>query len=399
VDRLTKCVEFVLSNEGRVLESKFYSSVIRSQQRFTYKEVLAVLQRPARSDPIEQMVHQAHELAQHIRRARFRAGSLALDFPETKIRLDAHGRVLRIEKIENDVSHQLVEEFMLLANEAVAGRLMDLRRPAMYRVHEPPAELRLEEYRQDVLSHHIPCGKLSHRPEVQKLLYHLDSLPIGPALKIGFLKSLMRARYAIEPLGHYGLCKAKYTHFTSPIRRYADLVVHRVLFDNEKVAPGVLKPVAQHLSETERNSSDAERDSKDVKMFAFLRLQLKSGQPESYEALVIDLRNFGFFVDVTALGLSGLVHLSSVVDDFYVFDAARHQLVGRRTRRVIRVGDRLTVQVAKVDTFKKQVDFKLVPAASKGAKRTAGPRRFGGREGRNGAKKIGVGREESPGGE
>jgi len=399
VDRLTKCVEFVLSNEGRVLDAKFFSSVIRSQQRFTYKEVLAVLQRPANGDPIEQMLHQAHELAQHIRRARFRAGSLALDFPETKIRLDAHGRVLRIEKIENDVSHQLVEEYMLLANEAVAGRLMSLNRPAVYRVHEPPAELRLEEYRQDVLSHHIPCGKLSHRPEVQKLLHHLDSLPIGPALKIGFLKSLMRARYAVEPLGHYGLCKAKYTHFTSPIRRYADLVVHRVLFDNEKPAPGVLKPVAQHLSETERNSSDAERDSKDVKMFAFLRQQLKSGQPETYEALVIDLRNFGFFVDVTALGLSGLVHLSSVVDDFYVFDSARNELVGRRTRRVIRVGDRLSVQVAKVDTFKKQVDFKLAPATRKDGKKATGPQRFGGRQGRTGANKTGVGRQESPGGE
>jgi ribonuclease R len=399
VDRLTKCVEFLLSNEGRVLETKFYSAVIRSQQRFTYKEVLAVLQRPANGDPIERMLHQAHELAQNIRRARFRAGSLALDFPETKIRLDAHGRVLRIEKIENDVSHQLVEEFMLLANEAVAGRLMALRRPALYRVHEPPAEARLEEYRQDVLSHHIPCGQLSHRPEVQKLLHHLDGLPIGPALKIGFLKSLMRARYAVEPLGHYGLCKAKYTHFTSPIRRYSDLVVHRVLFDNQKPAPGALKPVAQHLSETERNSSDAERDSKDVKMFAFLRQQLKSGRPESYQALVIDLRNFGFFVDVTDLGLRGLVHLSSVVDDFYVFDPARNQLVGRRSRRVIRVGNRLAVQVARVDTFKKQVDFKLVPPAPKGGVKAPAPPRFAARQGRNGAKKIGVGRQDPPGGE
>jgi len=399
VDRLTKCVEFLLSNEGRVLESKFYSAVIRSKHRFTYKEVLAVLQRPDQGDPIEQTLHQAHELAQHIRRARFQAGSLALDFAETKIRLDAHGRILRIEKIENDVSHQLVEEYMLLANEAVATRLMSLNRPAVYRVHEPPADLRLEEYRQDVLSHHIPCGKLSHRPEVQKLLHHLDSLPIGPALKIGFLKSLMRARYAVEPLGHYGLCKAKYTHFTSPIRRYADLVVHRVLFDNEKTTAHTLKPVAQHLSETERNSSDAERDSKDVKMFAFLRQQLKSGRPEIYPALVIDLRNFGFFVDVSALGLSGLVPLSSVADDFFVFDEARNQLVGRRTRRVIRVGDRVAVQIAKVDTFKKQVDFKLAQTGPEIAKKAPGSQRFGGRPRKSGANKPGVGRQEPPGGE
>ncbi len=386
VYRLTKCVEFVLSNEGRVLEAKFYSAVIRSKQRFTYKEVLAVLQRPGQGG-LEQMLHHAHELAQHIRRARFRAGSLALDFPETKIRLDDHGRVLRIEKIENDVSHQLIEEYMLLANEAVAGRLMALQRPAVYRVHESPAETRLEEYRQDVLAHNIPVGNLTHRPEVQKLLQRLDGLPIGPALKIGFLRSLMRARYAVEPLGHYGLCKAKYTHFTSPIRRYADLVVHRALFGNEKLSPHAMKPMAQHLSETERNSADAERDSKDIKLFAYLRQQLKSAKPEPYPALVIDVRNFGFFVDVSALGLSGLVHLSSVEDDFFVFDAARNHLVGRRTRRVIRVGDRVTVQVGKVDGFKKQVDFKLAKAAPLGGKTASRPQRPGGRQGRYGGRK------------
>jgi ribonuclease R len=375
VDRLTKCAEFVLSHEGRVLAVKFYPAVIRSKRRFTYKEVLAILQQPP-VDEIKELLHQAHALAQRIRRARFKAGSLALDFPETKIRLDAHGRVLLIEKIDNDVSHQLIEEYMLLANEAVATRLMSLRRPAVYRVHEPPDDTRLQEYREDVLSHQIPCGNLAHRPEVQKLLHRLDSLPIGPALKIGFLKSLMRARYAVEPLGHYGLNKPKYTHFTSPIRRYADLVVHRALFDVVKYSNHGLKPVAQHLSETERNSSDAERNSKDVKLFAFLQGQIKSGRLQDYAALVIDVRNFGFFVDVPALGMSGLVHLSSVEDDFYVFDAARNQLTGRRTRRIIRLGDKLMVQVRKVDTFKKQVDYQLArqaPRRDRPKQRTSRP--------------------------
>jgi ribonuclease R len=373
-DRLTKCVEFLLSNEGRVLEAKFYSAVIHSRRRFTYKEVLAVLQRPAPQDQIEQMLHQANALAQRIRQARFRAGSLALDFPESKIRLDAQGRVLLIERVENDVSHQLVEEFMLLANEAVAGRLMALRRPAIYRVHEPPAPARLQEYRQEVTSHQIPCGDLTQRPEIQKLLARLDSMSIGPALKIGFLRSLMRARYAVEPLGHYGLGKAKYTHFTSPIRRYADLVVHRALFDSVKVPAGALEPVARHISETERNSADAERDSKEIKLFAYLKNQLKTGRLQTYAALVIDVRNFGFFVDVSALGLSGLVHLSSVEDDFYIFDASRNQLVGRRTRRIIKLGDRLMVQVNKVDTFKKQVDFRLAASPPKEGRRAL-PRR------------------------
>ncbi len=368
VDRLTKCVEFLLSSAGDVLQAKFFSAVIHSKRRFTYQEVLAILQRLP-SDPIESMVHQAHEMAQKIRRKRFKAGSLDLDFPESKIRLDPRGRIERIDRLENDVSHQLIEEFMLLANEAVAARLMGLRRPAIYRIHEPPTEKRLQEFREDVLSHTIPCGNLGHRPEVQKLLTKLNTLPIGPALKIGFLKSLMRARYAVEPIGHYGLSKVKYTHFTSPIRRYADLVVHRALFGESHASTGALKKIADHISDTERNSSDAERDSKEVKLFAFLKEQLRSGELQRYAALVIDMRNFGFFVDVSGLGLSGLVHLSSVEDDFFVFEPTRNQLVGRRTRRVIKIGDNVTVQIAKVDTFKKQVDFRLVEAAPEKAPR------------------------------
>lgn len=360
VDRLTKCVEFLVAGDGRVLSTKFYTAVIHSQRRFTYKEVFAILQQPSNpSDPIARMLRDAHELAQKIRRLRFKAGSLALDFPETKIRLDEQGRVLRIEKIENDVSHQLIEEYMLLANEAVATRLMSQNQKAIYRVHEEPDERRLNEYREDVLSHHIPCGNLTKRPEVSKLLQKLDTIPIGAALKIGFLRSLMRARYAVEPLGHYGLAKAKYTHFTSPIRRYADLVVHRALFQASHGPTHSLKETAEHISDTERNSADAERDSKDVKMYAFLKAQLAMAKPPVYPALVIDVRNFGFFVDVPGLAMSGLIHCSSLTDDFYEFDEVRGQLTGRRNRRVFRLGEKVEVQIAKVDSFKKQVDFRL----------------------------------------
>ena len=416
VDRLTKCVEFLVADDGRVLSTKFYAAVIHSQRRFTYKEVFAILQesggsgggggnrraatisaassgatlsdddaqsspvpplvrggvvaarQPLPDDSIVQMLHDAHELAQKIRRLRFKAGSLALDFPETKIRLDEQGRVLRIEKIENDVSHQLIEEYMLLANEAVASRLMSENQKAIYRVHEEPDERRINEYREDVLSHHIPCGNLTKRPEVSKLLQKLDTIPIGAALKIGFLRSLMRARYAVEPLGHYGLAKAKYTHFTSPIRRYADLVVHRALFQASHGPTHSLKETAEHISDTERNSADAERDSKDVKMYAFLKAQLAMPKPPVYPALVIDVRNFGFFVDVPGLAMSGLIHCSSLTDDFYEFDEARGQLTGRRNRRVFRLGDKVEVQIAKVDSFKKQVDFRLAREERSAAK-------------------------------
>ncbi len=195
-----------MSHDGRVLATQFYPAVIHSQRRFTYREVLEILQREP-EDNIERMLHDANELAQRIRRLRFKAGSLDLDFPESKIRLDENGRITRIERVENDISHQLIEEFMLLANEAVATRLMGGNVSAIYRVHEEPDERRLREYREEVLSHHVPCGNLSKREEVQKLLHKLGTLPIGQALKIGFLKSLMRARYDVEPLGHYGLAK------------------------------------------------------------------------------------------------------------------------------------------------------------------------------------------------
>jgi ribonuclease R len=361
VDRLTKCVEFLLSSNGQVLKTQFYEAVIRSQCRYNYGEVLKILQRQP-LDSLERMLHSAHALAQKIRRARFAAGSLDLDFPETKIRLDDRGQILRIDKVENDVSHQLIEEYMLLANEAVAGRLMALGRPAVYRVHEPPDQTRLKEFREEVLSHRIHCGNLSNRKEVQKLLALLNTLAIGPALKIGFLRSLMRARYAVEPLGHYGLAKNRYTHFTSPIRRYSDLLVHRALFQRSErlAASQPLQEVAEHISETERNSSDAERDSKDVKLFAFLFAQLNSANPQAYAALITDVRNFGFFVDVPGLGMSGLVPLSGLSDDFYQFDPRTGQLVGRRTRRSFKLGDRVEVRVAKVDRFKRQVDFRIV---------------------------------------
>lgn len=360
IDRLTKCVEFILSKDGQVVSSKFYPAVIHSKRRYSYQQAYAIIQRGTAEDDIERLLLDAHHLAQKVRHLRFKAGSLDLDFPENKIRLDENGRVLRIERLENDASHQLIEEYMLLANEAVAGRLMALNKPAVYRVHEAPKEKKLNDYRDDVLSHHIQCGNLNYRPEVQKLLARLAQEPIGQALKIGFLRSLMRARYAVEPLGHYGLAKTKYAHFTSPIRRYADLVVHRALFDKKPLSVSDATQVAEHITTTEKNSADAERDSKDVKLYAYLKAQIASKKPHPYPGLITDVRNFGFFVDVPGLGLSGAVPLSAIADDFFVFDPASSQLVGRHTRQVFKLGDNVVVQIYRVDSVKKQVDFQLV---------------------------------------
>ncbi len=362
VDRLTKCVEFGLAADGRVLETKFYPAVIRSKRRFAYREVLAVLRRKP-AGVVEHMLHDAHRVAQKIRASRFKAGALNLDFPEMKIWLNDRGGIDRIERVENDESHQLIEEFMLLANDAVAKRLRRLQAPALYRVHENPDPAKLQDLRAEAAAAGYPCGDLTIKKELQKLLDRLSGDGAGEALKVAVLRSMKRARYDAAPLGHYGLSKPDYTHFTSPIRRYADLVVHRALFEPKtlRMSQAAMARAAEHISITERNSADAERDSRDVKLFAFLEAQLTARRPETYEARVIEVRNFGFFVDVGPLGMSGLVPVSSMEDDFYVFDPAAARLRGRRNRRVIGMGDVVAVQILKVDRFKKQADFRLAP--------------------------------------
>ncbi len=360
VERLTKCVEFRLDKMCRVTGAEFYPAVIRSRHRFAYGDVLAVIRGQARS-PVEGMIRDAHFLAQRLRSQRMRAGSLDLDMPEVKVWIDERGRIKSIERVENDESHQLIEEFMLLANEAVARHLKRGGRAAVYRIHEDPDPDRLEEYRLIVRAHGIVIGDLTRRAEVVKLLAKLREHPCGQALRIGLLRSLKRARYAPKPLGHYGLAKADYTHFTSPIRRYADLIVHRATFEKGARRPSSkdLDSVAEHISATERNSAEAEMASRKLKLFTFLQEQLDSGRPQAYAGMVTEVIHIGAFVDVPELGLTGLVPVSSLGDDYYVFDGGRALLRGRRTRKTIAMGDRVRVEALKVDFGKMQVDFRM----------------------------------------
>src|SRR5947208_2219625 len=228
VDRLTHSAFIHFDKNGVAKSARFGRSVIRSAHRLTYKQAYAILSAPPR-DQLGERLHLAWELAALLRRKRFKHGSLDLDFPEVKVLVDKQGHPVRLERIENDESHQLIEEFMLAANEAVARELMKRAVPTIYRVHENPDPEKLAEYREFVLSFNYKVGDLAHRAELQRLLASIRGKPEEQALKIGLLKSLKRARYAPQPLGHYGLAKPNYLHFTSPIRRYADLVVHRAL--------------------------------------------------------------------------------------------------------------------------------------------------------------------------
>ena len=226
VDRLTHSVFLEFGRDGRPRSTRFAKTVIRSARRLTYRQAYAILQAQP-NDQLSERLHVAWELAALLRRRRFEQGSLDLDAPEVKVRLDAAGKPIRLERIENDESHQLIEEFMLAANEAVARELKNRLMPTIYRVHENPDPEKLAEYRELILSYNYKVGDLNQRKELQRLLALLRGKPEEQPLKVGLLKSLKRARYATQPLGHYGLAKVNYTHFTSPIRRYADLVVHR----------------------------------------------------------------------------------------------------------------------------------------------------------------------------
>ncbi len=371
VDRLTYSVFIDFASGGRIKAARFARTVICSAARLTYREAFALLQGPAKASPLAGALHRAWKLASLLRENRFKNGSLDLDMPEVKVHLDQNGKPVRLEKIENDISHQLIEEFMLAANEVVARELKNRQVPAIYRVHEEPDADRLLEFRDFVKSYDYHVGDLTHRPEMQKLLKMVRDKPEAEAIKLGLLKSLKRAVYDVAPLGHYGLAKVNYTHFTSPIRRYADLVVHRTLAlltgeeKRTRLAAGELNAVAAHISATERVAADAERESVKLKKLEYFQNLLHANpddqddEPTTFPAVIVDVRNYGLLVELPDFVLSGLVHVSELDDDFYHFDAVRLRFVGKRRRKVYGIGDHIRVEVANVDTFKRQVDFRI----------------------------------------
>lgn len=369
VDRLTFSAFMEFDKNGRPKTADFARSVIRSAKRLTYKEAYAILQSKPDGE-LGRRLHTAWELASLLRRRRFEHGSLDLDFPEVKVYVDDKGKPVRLERVENDESHQLIEEFMLAANEAVASELRHRSIPTIYRVHEDPDPEKLGEYREFILSFGYKVGDLSNRKEVQRFLASVRGKPEEQALKIGLLKSLKRARYAVQPLGHYGLAKANYLHFTSPIRRYADLIVHRTLAERNssrrsKIDVGQLESLAAHISDTERNAADAEIEAVRLKKLQFFQQQLDQRNPQVFRAAITDIRNYGLVIELPDAVMTGLVHVSSLTDDFYRFDPVQRRLVGRRSNRRYSVGDEIRVFVARVDTFKQQIDFAIADSTGK----------------------------------
>jgi ribonuclease R len=365
-DHLTKSVIIGFDQAGHPKSHRFAATIIRSRFRLTYREAYERLQRPPESQ-LDHFLHQAWKIAAALRERRFNKGALELDFPEVRVRVDQSGKAIGLIKEENDISHQLIEEFMLLANEIVGRETKNRSLPSVYRVHEDPDPEKLLEFRELARLHGLTPGDLSQKREMQRFLRSIAGRPDEGLLKVSLLRSLRKAIYLPVPLGHFGLAKGDYTHFTSPIRRYADLIVHRT-FDALLSGPGVervrlvsssrLDEVCEHISTTERIAADAEREAVRLKKLEYLESLI--GRPHRFEATVLEVRNYGLVVEVPDALITGLIHVSSLGGDFFVYDGAKQQMYGRRTKFTLGLGDVLEVGVARVDRFKQQVDFTFV---------------------------------------
>jgi ribonuclease R len=371
VNRLTKCAVIEISPQGKVLKTRFCDAVINSQSKLSYEQAQAILDgKPApEGSPatLVEMVQESWRMAEVLRKKRFKDGALDLEMPEIRVKLDEKGKAVEVHQVEHTASHQLIEECMLLANEAVAHVLKIRNKPTIYRVHEDPDFGKLAEFTETARAHGYQPGDLSNRAHIQKLLDSSKGRPDEHLIKLGLLKSLKRAAYAPDPLGHYGLAKADYCHFTSPIRRYADLIVHRSLqpyLTNppkhaDKVAgQAELAEFSRHISDTERTSADAENETKQIKMLEYLDGCSKQDPPPEFDGMITDVRNAGLLVEATEIGARGLVKREDLPRGEWHFEHAQMRYVSRGGQQ-FQLGQKVKLQVQRIDFQGKFIDFRI----------------------------------------
>ena len=382
VERLTVTAEIVFDSSGNPVQSTFYPSVIKSSARLTYTAVKRIL---ADNDPellttyarLVPDLRLMEELAARLRERREKRGSIDFDLPEPEIILDLQGETAAIIRSERNVAHRIIEEFMLAANEAVARFLAEHEVPSLYRVHETPDLAKLNDFSEFIRSFgyefRIDEDVVEPR-EFQRLLVEAQGKPEEKMINEMLLRSLKQARYAAENLGHFGLAAPCYTHFTSPIRRYPDLVVHRILKgtlsgknterDRERLAE-TLPEIAVHTSMRERVAMEAEREIVLLKKIQFMRNRVG----EEFDGFITGVTPYGFFVELAEFFVEGMVPVATLPNDFYQYLEKQHSLLAERSGAVFRLGDRVRVRLVRVSTERKQIDFVL---AGEGGEEPAG---------------------------
>ena len=379
VERLTVTAEMLFGRDGLPVERRFYPSIIRSRARLTYTVVSRILtdrdpEQIARFHPLLDDLGTMEELCGWLTARRRARGSIDFDLPEPEIVLDIQGNTEAIVRSQRTLAHRIIEEFMLSANEAVASYLAGREVPALYRVHEPPDLEKLRSFQEFV--HHLGlelplAGERIEPATLQKLLDTAAGRVEERMINQVLLRSMKQARYSAENLGHFGLASSCYTHFTSPIRRYPDLVVHRVLKgalsgalghrDLEKLA-GTLPETAAHTSARERVAVEAEREVIDMKRAEFMEDRVG----EEFDGIIAGVTSFGLFVELVELFIEGLVHISTLPQDRYTFDEKSYALFGSGTGLRFRLGDRLRVRVAGASRERRQIDFVIAGALPSG---------------------------------
>jgi ribonuclease R len=388
VDRLVQSCLMEIDRHGQVVRYEFHDGVINSTERMTYTAVNGILtdrDPPLMKQyaPLVPMFEQMRELFQILNDARRRRGSIDFDLNEAEVIMDEGGRVEAIIALERNVAHRLIEEFMLLANETVASYLEAQNAPALYRIHEEPDILKVEKFEEFIAgfgySLAAPIGALRPR-HFQKLIERIHGKPEEKPIAFLMLRTMQKARYAPENLGHFGLAASSYTHFTSPIRRYPDLVVHRALRaarhgtlteETREEQVEDLPEVARHASEMERRADDAERELVQWKKVKFMADKVG----DEFEGYVTGVAAFGLFIELVEHFVEGLVHVSTMADDYYRFVESAHLLRGENTHKVYRLGDKVKVQVIRVNMEVRQVDLGLVEILERVREGERGPRR------------------------
>ncbi|MDQ3349780.1 MAG: VacB/RNase II family 3'-5' exoribonuclease, partial [Acidobacteriota bacterium] len=372
VDRLVQSCLMEVDRKGNVVRYELHDGVIHSDARMTYNEVHAILSEhdpaiTAQYQPLVPLFETMRELFEVLNKRRHRRGSIDFDLKEPEIVLDDAGLVEAIIAAERNVAHRIIEEFMLLANETVAQHLDDNDVPTLYRIHEDPDPLKVEEFEEFVttLGYSIGAPPEHVKPRhFQKLVEKMHGTPEEKPIAFLMLRTMQKARYDPQNRGHFGLAAESYTHFTSPIRRYPDLVVHRTLResrqgrmteDRRDELADDLPEIARHTSERERRADEAERELVQWKKVRFMADKVG----DEFEGYITGVTAFGLFIELIEHFVEGLVHVSTMADDYYRFVDKAHVLQGEKTGKVYRLGDKVTVQVVKVDMERRQVDLGL----------------------------------------
>ena len=372
-DRLTLSVFMDVDENGTVTDYRIKESVIRSSHRLVYDAVSEYLENSTEPEgwnsTLKADLTILNTLYQRLHKRRHKRGAIDFDFPEAKVVLDNEGFPVSIEVEERRTANKIIEECMLVCNETIAEHGYWKEQPFVYRVHEEPDEEKMKEL--EVLIHNLGYGKRitgqTIRPGViQKLLESMTGKQESHVINTVTLRSMKKARYTAVHESHFGLAAEYYTHFTSPIRRYPDLMVHRIIKEmltndvihdeaKEKKEKNWLESATEHVSQRERVAEEAERDSVNLKKVAYMTERIG----EEYSGTVVGITSFGFFVQLPNT-VEGLVRLSDLEDDYYVFDQQRMQLMGERTRKRVRIGDNVLIRVEAVSKSRGEIDFSLV---------------------------------------